>query len=63
MTTQQQKTVNDLVADGYQIIPAASDMILLTRGADSRFVRQDGSQKRAQVGDGSVNVNLVWGCV
>jgi len=63
MTTQQQQTVNELVADGFQIIPTASDMILLTRGADSRFVRQDGSQKRAQVGDGSVNVNLVWGCV
>lgn len=40
-----------------------NDMILLTRGADSRFVRQDGSQKRAQVGDVGVNVNLVWGWV
>jgi len=63
MTPNQQQTVNELVADGFQIIPTASDMILLTRGADNRFVRQDGSQKRAQVGDGSVNVNLVWGCV
>lgn len=60
MTIQQ---LFQQAAQGFQIIPTASDMILLTRGADSRFVRQDGSQKRAQVGDGSVNVNLVWGCV
>jgi len=58
MTTQQQ-TVNELLSDGFQIIPTASDMILLTRGADSRFVRQDGSQKRAD----KTNVTVLMGCV
>lgn len=35
------------------------DTILLTRGADSRFVRQDGSQKRAD----QTNVTVLMGCV
>jgi len=59
MTLNQQQTVNELVADGFQIIPTGSDMILLTRGADSRFVRQDGSQKRADAS----NVTVIRGLV
>lgn len=59
MTPNQQQTVNHLVAEGFQIIPTASDMILLTRGADSRYVRQDGSQKRAD----QASVSVLMGCV
>ena len=56
MTIQQ---LFQQAAQSFQIIPTASDMILLTRGADSRFVRQDGSQKRAD----QTNVTVLMGCV
>ncbi len=53
MTPIQRETVNQLKSEGFQVIPTSSDMILLTRGADSRLVRQDGSQKRAGEADRS----------
>lgn len=48
MTSDQQKTIDDLKAEGFQRIRNYHDMVLMTKGADSRLVRQDGSQRRAQ---------------
>jgi hypothetical protein len=47
MTPIQRDTVNQLVADGFQVVLAASDIVRLTKGADKRLVRADGSVKRA----------------
>ena len=48
MTPVQRKTVNELVADGFRVVLAAREIVRLTKGADKRLVRADGSQKRAQ---------------
>ena len=47
MTPLQLATVNQLVADGFKVVETCRDIIRLTKGADARLVRQDGSQKRA----------------
>lgn len=48
MTPDQQKTIDDLKAEGFQRVRNYHDMVLMTKGADSRLVRQDGSQRRPQ---------------
>lgn len=48
MTPIQRKTVTDLQAIGFQIVLQAKDIVRMTKGADKRLVRADGSQKRAQ---------------
>jgi len=47
MTPLQRVTVNQLVADGFKVVETCRDIIRLTKGADARLVRSDGSQKRA----------------
>lgn len=47
MTAAQRTTVNQLVADGFKVVENCRDIIRLTKGADARLVRPDGSQKRA----------------
>ena len=47
MTAAQRATVNQLVSDGFKVGETCRDIIRLTKGADARLVRQDGSQKRA----------------
>lgn len=47
MTPLQRSTVQTLQAEGFQITRHQKDMVLMSRGADHRFVRADGSQKRA----------------
>ena len=47
MTPLQRATVNQLVADGFKVVETCRDIIRLTKGADARLVRQDGSQMRA----------------
>jgi hypothetical protein len=47
--------INRLKAENKEL----HEMILLTRGADVRFVRQDGSQNRADAS----NVKVIRGCV
>lgn len=47
MTPIQRKTVTDLQAEGFQIVLQAKDIVRMTKGADKRLVRADGSQKRA----------------
>jgi hypothetical protein len=63
MTPIQKQTVNTLKSEGFQVVEINRDIVRLTKGADARLVRQDGVIRRAEVGSGSVNVNLVWGCV
>ena len=47
MTPTQCATVNQLVADGFKVVTASVEVVRLTKGADARLVRQDGSQRRA----------------
>jgi hypothetical protein len=47
MTPTQRATVNQLVADGFKVVETCRDIVRMTKGADARLVRQDGSQKRA----------------
>lgn len=47
MTPLQRATVNQLVANGFKVVETCRDIIRLTKGADARLVRQDGSQRRA----------------
>jgi hypothetical protein len=47
MSPAQRNTVTQLVAEGFQVTRATGDMVRLTKGADNRLVRTDGSQKRA----------------
>lgn len=47
MTPIQRATVNQLVAYGFKVVETCRDIIRLTKGADARLVRPDGSQKRA----------------
>lgn len=62
MTPNQQQTVNHLIADGFHIVLTAKDIVRLTKGADKRLVRQDGSVKRANHVERS-NVTVLRGCV
>jgi hypothetical protein len=45
--TPQDKAVSDLVADGFQVVQRNGDIVRLTKGADARLVRKDGTTKRA----------------
>lgn len=47
MTPDQKATVAILVEEGFTVGRQAGDMVLMSKGADHRFVRTDGSQKRA----------------
>lgn len=47
MTPVQRTTVEQLQACGFQIVEKASDIVRLSKGADKRLVRADGTQKRA----------------
>ncbi|WP_296257696.1 MULTISPECIES: hypothetical protein [unclassified Pseudomonas] len=48
MTPAQQKTIDLLKSEGFRFSRNYHDMVLMTRGADNRLVRHDGSQRRAQ---------------
>lgn len=48
MTPFQQKTIDDLKAQGFHQVRNYHDMVLMAKGADNRLVRHDGSQRRAQ---------------
>ena len=47
MTPLQRATVAQLKADGFLVVETCSDIVRLTKGADARLVRQDGTQKRS----------------
>ncbi len=47
MTPDQKATVAILTEDGFTVARHSGDMVLMSKGADYRFVRTDGSQKRA----------------
>lgn len=47
MTPLQRSTVQTLQAEGFQIVLQAKDIVRMTKGADKRLVRADGSVKRA----------------
>lgn len=46
--TPQDKVVSGLVAEGFMVVGRNRDIVRLTKGSDSRLVRQDGTIKRAQ---------------
>lgn len=46
--TPQEKAVIDLVAAGFKVVQRHADIVRLTKGADARLVRKDGTVKRAQ---------------
>lgn len=48
MTAIQKQTVNALKSEGFQVVETNRDIVRLTKGADARLVRRDGTQKRAQ---------------
>ena len=48
MTPSQQKTIDTLKSEGFQVTRNHHDMVLMAKGADHRLVRHDGSQRRAQ---------------
>lgn len=43
----QEQSVADLVSEGFQVVEVNQSIVRLTRGADARLVRKDGTQKRA----------------
>jgi len=47
MTPNQRITVNQLIAQGFKVVQESTDVIRLTKGADTRLVRRCGTQKRA----------------
>lgn len=47
MTAAQRATVNQLKADGFEVIATSVEVVRVTKGADRRIVFPDGSQKRA----------------
>lgn len=47
MTSEQMTTIATLSSEGFSVVRHAGDMVLMSKGADHRFVRTDGSQKRA----------------
>lgn len=46
MTPNQQRTVDQLKLEGFQVIAISKEIVRLTRGADRRVVMADGSQNR-----------------
>lgn len=46
MTPEQKFTVDTLRAIGFHIVLQAKDIVRMTKGADKRLVRTDGSQRR-----------------
>jgi hypothetical protein len=62
MTPIQTQTVNTLKSEGFQVVGKLNDMVLITRGSDNRFVRHDGSQRRA-VDVSESNVRVLRGAV
>lgn len=48
MTPSQLQTIDALKAESFKVIRNHRDMVLVSRGADHRIVRHDGSQRRAQ---------------
>lgn len=48
MTSNQQKTIDALKTEGFQLTGKHRDMVLMSKGSDNRIVRHDGSQRRAQ---------------
>lgn len=48
MKPNQQATVNALKAQGFTVVEVCRDIVRLSKGADSRLVREDGTQVRAQ---------------
>jgi hypothetical protein len=63
MTPIQTQTVNTLKSEGFQVVEINRDIVRLTKGADARLVRRDGSQKRAQHVVVGSNVTVIRGCV
>jgi hypothetical protein len=51
MTPKQRFTVETLQACGFLIVEKCSDIVPLSKGADKRLVRADGSQRRANHGE------------
>lgn len=47
MTPKQRIEVDKLKAQGFEVVQVGTDIIRLTKGADARLVRQNGTQKRA----------------
>lgn len=43
----QDNTVSRLVAEGFKVVETNKTIVRLTKGADARLVRQDGTIKRA----------------
>jgi len=48
MKPKQKVTVNALKADGFTVVEVCRDIVRLSKGADSRLVREDGTQVRGQ---------------
>lgn len=46
MTSSQQRTVDNLKLEGFEVIASSKEIVRLTRGADRRVVMADGSQRR-----------------
>ena len=47
MTEKQKSIVSQLQSEGFEIINSSGDLVRMKRGSDERYVRTDGSQKRA----------------
>jgi hypothetical protein len=47
MTAAQKSKVSELQLQGFSIINTSGDLVRMKRGPDERYVRTDGSQKRA----------------
>lgn len=45
--SEQEEVVTDLVAQGFMVVERNQSIVRLTKGADARLVRKDGTQKRA----------------
>lgn len=52
MTPAQRSTVNELKADGFELITETPEIVRMTKGADKRVVMADGTQKRGYHYDG-----------
>lgn len=63
MTPIQTQAVNTLKSEGFQVVEINRDIVRLTKGADARPVRRDGTQKRAQHVVVDTNVTVIRGCV
>lgn len=63
MTPIQKQTVNTLKSEGFQVVEINRDIVRLTKGADARLVRRDGTQKRANHVVVDTNITVIRGCV